>query len=183
MAIKTIGSAIDAHVAVNDQVLFVEPSTVIETADYTNETPPHETHASAIAAKSSFVRRTTQAVAPFLVQTNAPWNLVRICNRTISDFKRKTSFVIRNVNASDIDVYVLDSGIDVAHPDFGGRARVGAVFTADGPVDSIGHGTHVAGIVGSRSFGVCKTAALISVKVLNGSGIGTSLALLAALNW
>lgn len=48
--------------------------------------------------------------------------------------------------------YVLDSGINVEHVDFGGRASLGynALNTED-HVDDTGHGTHVAGTIGSTT--------------------------------
>ena len=63
-------------------------------------------------------------------------------------------------------MYILDSGVDISHPEFGGRARVG--FNAIGyesDHDLNGHGTHVAGVVGGRKLGVATDCNMISVKV------------------
>ncbi|WP_405803836.1 S8 family peptidase [Streptomyces sp. NBC_00210] len=64
--------------------------------------------------------------------------------------------------------YVIDSGIDADHPEFGGRAI--NVFAADGVIenDCEGHGTHVAGIIGSDTYGVAKRINLRGVKVTEG---------------
>jgi subtilisin family serine protease len=48
-------------------------------------------------------------------------------------------------DGSNVDVYILDTGIFIEHEDFGGRASNGADFTGEGNYDGHGHGTHVAG--------------------------------------
>ena len=68
-------------------------------------------------------------------------------------------------------VYVLDTGLDLDHPEY--ADRVGEGFSARGgiPEDDNGHGTHVAGTAGGSTFGVAKDVTLHPVKVLtNGSG-------------
>ncbi|KAL3233516.1 Uncharacterized protein RNJ44_03556 [Nakaseomyces bracarensis] len=73
-----------------------------------------------------------------------------------------------------VTVYVLDSGIMTDHCDFEGRATHGADFVQSGqPGDENGHGTHVAGVIGSRTFGVAKQVNLVDVKVLDNMGSGT----------
>lgn len=73
-----------------------------------------------------------------------------------------------------VTVYVLDSGIMTDHCDFEGRATTGADFINSGKVgDENGHGTHVAGVIGSRTFGVAKAVNLVDVKVLDNMGSGT----------
>lgn len=66
-------------------------------------------------------------------------------------------------------IYILDSGIKTSHPDFQSRARNG--YNALNPrqtiQDETGHGTHIAGIVGGRTYGVAKRASLIGVKVVD----------------
>jgi subtilisin family serine protease len=48
-------------------------------------------------------------------------------------------------DGTDVDVYILDTGIKTDHPDFGGRASHGYDATGEGNFDGNGHGTHVAG--------------------------------------
>ena len=62
-----------------------------------------------------------------------------------------------------MSAYVIDSGIAIGHPEFQGR---GKDFT-DGPGDNNGHGTHVAGLIGSHTYGVAKGVQIIDVKALN----------------
>ncbi len=84
--------------------------------------------------------------------------------------------------------YIVDTGIDYTHPDFGGRARPGIdVVTSGGdgrdcPSGS-GHGTHVAGVVGSATYGVARRAALVSVRVLDCGGRGTTSGILSGFEY
>jgi len=92
-----------------------------------------------------------------------------------------------------VHVYVMDSGVQVDHPDFEGRATAAiesldyGVVECDGmrgcAHDSNGHGTFCAGIVGGKEYGVAKEAALHAVKVLNSAGKGRFSWFLAALDW
>jgi aqualysin 1 len=69
---------------------------------------------------------------------------------------------------SGVNVYILDSGIDVAHPDFEGRVSFLSNHVPDGRTDDcVGHGTFVAGIILSKTFGVANKARGYSVRVLN----------------
>jgi serine protease len=81
-------------------------------------------------------------------------------------------------------VYVVDTGIDVAHSQFGGRASNAYSVVNNGdftPCD--GHGTHVAGIIGSQTYGTAKAVNMHSVRVLDCNGSGTLSGLAQALLW
>ncbi len=84
-------------------------------------------------------------------------------------------------------VYVVDTGIQSTHPDFGGRvdAANGHTEVADGngTEDCNGHGTHVAGTVGSTTYGVAKDTRLVPVRVMGCDGKGTFAAFIYALIW
>ncbi|MDN3295576.1 S8 family peptidase [Streptomyces ficellus] len=81
--------------------------------------------------------------------------------------------------------YIIDSGIDYAHAEFGGRAVPGFDAMGDGRngQDCAGHGTHVAGTVGGATYGVARQATLVSVRVLGCDGKGSWGGIIAGFDW
>lgn len=89
-------------------------------------------------------------------------------------------------------VAVIDTGINYNHPALGGgwgqRVIAGWDFVNNDPdpMDDNGHGTHVAGIIGSSDAtyrGIAPDVNLIALKVLNASGSGSFAAVESALQW
>lgn len=120
----------------------------------------------------------TQAAS---IQGGVDWGLDRIDQRNLplnDDYQYQADG--RGVNA-----YIIDSGIRISHQDFEGRARHGydAIEDDETSEDCNGHGTHMAGLVGGRSYGVAKGAHLIGVRVLDCSGTGSVGDLIAGLDW
>ncbi|MEV1292386.1 S8 family peptidase [Pseudonocardia sp. NPDC049635] len=89
----------------------------------------------------------------------------------------------RTATGAGVDVFVLDTGVDARHPEFGGRARLEANTIDDRDEDCDGHGTVVSGIAASNSYGVAPGANVRGVKVLDCNGTGTLSSLLAGLDW
>lgn len=113
---------------------------------------------------------------------------------------KSSSTVINNFNLAgawdqqtdcqSVPIAVVDTGINYNHEDLkanlwdGGSSfpNHGYDFVANDstPMDENGHGTHVAGIIGASggnatgSSGVCWRASLMAVRVLDGSGTGTT---------
>jgi subtilisin family serine protease len=121
------------------------------------------------------LRLSSQAEA----QTPANWGLDRIDQRVLPLDGRHRM----RATGAGVTIYVLDTGVDTTHPEFGGRARVAAntVDTERGDCD--GHGTVVAGIAASRLHGVAPQAQVRSVKVLDCNGAATLSSLLAGIDW
>ncbi|KAF9427308.1 subtilisin-like serine protease [Entomortierella beljakovae] len=112
------------------------------------------------------------------------YGLSRVSRQTKLPTSGVTSYRFPNSAGAGVTAYVVDTGINTAHVDFGGRAVMGANFIRGSPnTDENGHGTHVAGTVGGRTFGVAKKVSLVGVKVLAKDGSGSTSGIVAALDW
>ncbi|KAK0663411.1 peptidase S8/S53 domain-containing protein [Cercophora samala] len=116
----------------------------------------------------------------YVTQLHAAWGLARISRRS----SWNSGYYYDNTAGQGIRVYVLDSGIRTTHVEFEGRAVWGANFIAGSPnSDEYGHGTHVAGTIAGKTYGVAKKATVVAVKVLDKNGSGTMSGLISGLNW
>jgi subtilisin family serine protease len=86
--------------------------------------------------------------------------------------------------------WIIDTGIDLDHPDLTVNTALGKSFVVGitSPDDDNGHGSHCAGIVGAKNntvgvIGVAAGATLVPVKVLNKRGSGTYDAIIAGVNY
>ncbi|MBM0228829.1 S8 family serine peptidase [Micromonospora sp. ATA51] len=115
-------------------------------------------------------------------QSNPPsWGLDRIDQTTA---KADRSYTYPTTGAG-VTAYILDTGIDLDHQEFGGRAGSGYDFIDNDPdaQDCEGHGTHVAGTVGGTKYGVAKGVKLVAVRVLDCEGSGTSEQIINGIEW
>jgi subtilisin family serine protease len=115
-------------------------------------------------------------------ESGSPWGLARISSRA----PNTTTYVYDDSAGEGTYTYIIDSGIYTAHPEFEGRATWGPSFVtgdANPTVDENGHGTHVAGTAGSKTYGVAKKTNLIAVKVLNAAGSGALSQVIAGIQW
>ncbi|KAH8172242.1 subtilase family protein [Sarocladium implicatum] len=115
----------------------------------------------------------------FATQQNAPWGLARISSQAPGG----TTYTYDESAGEGTCAYVVDTGIDVDHPDFEGRATFAKNFADSNDNDGQGHGTHVAGTIGSTTYGVAKKTKLFAVKVLNDDGQGSNADVIAGLDF
>ncbi|KOV95572.1 S8 family peptidase [Streptomyces sp. NRRL B-3648] len=122
---------------------------------------------------------------------HVPWNLDILDQRSRPLNGRFTT----TATGKGVHVYVIDTGLDVTHEEFGGRARLGADFV--GPKDSGdcfsedggGHGTFVAGVIGGAKYGVAPQAQLVRVQGIlcesegGGSPSAAEAALVKSVKW
>ncbi len=110
-----------------------------------------------------------------------PWGIAKIGATTSSQLSGNGSGAVSNV-----DAYVIDTGIDGGHPDLN---VVDSVNFAQGPnKDCNGHGTHVSGTIGAKDdqngvVGVAPGIRLHAVRVLSCGGSGSWSGVISGINW
>jgi len=118
------------------------------------------------------------------LQRNAPWGLARLSHREPLSFRTFNKYNYDAMAGTNVTVYVVDTGINTGHTDFGGRARWGITIPAnDEDVDGNGHGTHVAGTIAGSRYGVSKKAHVVAVKVLRSNGSGSMSDVVKGVEW
>jgi subtilisin family serine protease len=94
------------------------------------------------------------------------------------------------LTGSEIKVAVLDTGMDLLHPDFAGRSIVSQSFVPGESVqDSNSHGTHCIGTacgfkdLNGRRYGIAHKSTIYVGKVLSNAGSGNTGWILAGMEW
>ena len=113
-------------------------------------------------------------------QSEIPWGVERVGASKIWD----------KSTGKGVKVAVIDTGIDMQHPDLAANVKGGynAVNPDESPQDDQGHGTHVAGTIaavpnGKGVIGVAPHASLYAVKVLDKDGGGTFSTIIGGISW
>ena len=102
-----------------------------------------------------------------------------------------------NLTGAGVNVAVIDTGVDINHPDLADNIVAQHCFSQDGcpgggtegdsAQDENGHGSHVAGIITGRGDtgprGIAPDAGIVAVRVLNQNGTGATSNVLAAIDW
>jgi subtilisin family serine protease len=150
-----------AHIAASPQIAYYETNQIYWASDVQ---PYHAANKpSRAAAGNGPGRQDDDGEEPAQV---TPWGIERIGG---------------SKDGSGLHAWVIDSGIDMDHPDLNVDVNLSANFVQigldDGPEDAAGHGTHVAGTIAAIDneidvVGVAPNATLHSVRVLAKSGFG-----------
>ena len=94
------------------------------------------------------------------------------------------------LTGENVRIAIVDTGIDLEHPDLQGRIAATTDFTGEGPRDQHGHGTHCASIAAGSGAasegkyrGVAPQATIYSAKVLRSNGVGMMSDVMAGIEW
>ena len=115
------------------------------------------------------------------LQKRAPWGLDRIDQRS----RQRNGRYRYTHTGAGVTAYVIDTGLRTRHRQFRGRVAGGfsAIKDGRGTNDCNGHGTHVAGILGGKRYGVAKRVTIRPVRVLRCGGGGSNSGVIAGIDW
>ncbi|KAK7947768.1 uncharacterized protein PG986_008654 [Apiospora aurea] len=163
----------------SEHIAFIQPDTPFTLDDFA----PHNETAALYSSNDT----TTTGAPPSFGGDGTPWGLHRISHGPLTPNTTNLEFRANSTGRS-ATVYVIDSGISLGHPQFGGRARWGGSFLREisdeswmpAGGDDYGHGTRT---IGGATFGVARETNLVALKVFNSRGGAQPSNILRALEW
>ncbi len=167
LGVAVVSAATDAEhelgatAAAEDAILALEPERIVQALDETVATPAPEP-----GARDA-------------IETRATWGL------------QATGVFPSRFSGRGVRLAVLDTGLDLEHPDFVGRQIQHRSFVSgESFEDEHGHGTHCIGTAcGPRDpdrgprYGIAYEAEIWAGKVLGNDGSGVDGGILAGINW
>jgi subtilisin family serine protease len=176
-----------ASLALDPSVAYVEQDQLVtadETVEATGKTSAGSTKSG--GGGKGGKGTTSPPVPPVPVngvytQTGAGWNLDRVDQAALPLNQSYTY----SATGTGVNAYIVDTGILISHVEFGGRATgdFSAINDGYGAIGCNGHGTHVAGTIGSATYGVAKNVKLHSVRVLDCAASGSWSDIIAGIDW
>ncbi|HEX6699124.1 MAG TPA: S8 family serine peptidase [Gaiellaceae bacterium] len=181
------GPSLLAAAEADPRIIAIEPERVLYAID---ESPPLSTdylrgyrdavsHLYDQTAPAGASEAAVEAAAAFADTSELTWGL------------QATRVAKSHRSGTGIRVAVLDTGLDLHHPDFAGRAITPQSFVpGEAPQDGHGHGTHCCGTscgpkapAGTRRYGIAFEAEIFVGKVLSNQGSGPDTNILAGMSW
>jgi len=126
-----------------------------------------------------------QVVTTSATQSGATWGIDRTDQRSLP----LSGTYNYTATASAVRAYIIDTGVRATHAEFRRsdgttRAQNNYNATGDGQAsDCNGHGTHVAGTVGGKTYGIAKAVLIRAVKVFTCSGGSANSTIIAGIDW
>lgn len=162
----------DEQIAVKDKLIELQRNPDIEYAE-----PVYKTHLIASSSNGAV----SGAVYSGSQEYMEHWG------KLATDLANRSPSPTQN---QQITVAVIDTGVDIHHPDLQGSIVPGRDFVNNDEIaqDDNGHGTHVSGVIASNSvagnvYGVAPGVKIMPLKVLDGNGTGDSEQLINALQY
>lgn len=186
---RLVGRAFE-FVARSPEVEAMVPDTKMTTLPILDSISEYLSPTGVSAESADGSAAATDSGGGYLIQKGtAPWNLQRMSQRPkITANGKDPGKTIFNYSYQEPDgkgtiVYVLDTGARATHADFEGRVEFAAQFGGYAMWDGNGHGTHCAGVITGRRWGVAKAAKVRAVKVLSDEGGGATSDIIAGIQF
>ncbi|KAJ9051007.1 proteinase B [Entomophthora muscae] len=117
------------------------------------------------------------------IQKKAPWGLARLSSKGVLEKSKSYSYHHDPDAGEGVDVYVIDTGIEIDHPGFEGRAKWGANFVDDIDTDVRAMVRMWQVLLVHLNYGVAKKSTMYAVKVINAQGKTNASQLIAGVEW